>query len=315
MPVAVFESTPPILLGLLLSAGTAAPVATGNDESVQLTQGSPIVDSHWLTRKAPGPPMVLLPAGRFQMGSSDEDALAAYLQCQREPWAHRCEPTMFGDELPPRVITLSAYWIDRSEVTVAEYRRCVDLGRCQAPPYESGASRFARADFPVSLVTWNDARRYCEFRGARLPTEAEFERAARGTRARSYPWGEYYNSHFANHGRLGWDRTSDVDGFAELAPVGSLPWGATPEGIQDLAGNVAEWVSDRYQSPYDLADTVNPKGPSDNRLPRVVRGGGYESAAAWLRGAARTPVAEDTRSPSIGFRCARSEHPAATATH
>jgi formylglycine-generating enzyme required for sulfatase activity len=248
------------------------------------------------------------------MGSSGEDALAAYLQCQREPWAHRCEPTMFGDELPPRVITLSAYFIDRTEVTVAAYGRCVELGRCQAPPYESGAARFARADFPVSLVTWDDARRYCEFRGARLPTEAEFERAARGTRARTYPWGDLYNSHFANHGRLGWDRTSDTDGFAELAKVGSLPWGATPEGIADLAGNVAEWVSDRYQSPYDLADTADPRGPSDNRLPRVVRGGGYESGAAWLRGAARTPVAEDTRSPSIGFRCVRSERVTAPAT-
>jgi formylglycine-generating enzyme required for sulfatase activity len=169
-----------------------------------------------------------------------------------------------------------------------------------------GAARFAQPRYPVSLVTGEDARRYCAFRGARLPSEAEFERAARGPLGRRYPWGELYNSRVSNHGRLGWDRSASLDGYAELAQVGSFPAGATPEGVLDLAGNVAEWVADRYQAPYDLKDTHNPQGPNDSRLPRIVRGGSYESGAAWLRGATRVPVGEEARAPTIGFRCARS---------
>jgi formylglycine-generating enzyme required for sulfatase activity len=242
------------------------------------------------------------------MGSSSEDALQAFLQCKQEPWGHRCEPTQFANETPPRTITLSGYWLDRTEVTVRDYRRCVEVGRCRAVRYASGARRFANAHFPVSLVRWEDAASYCRFRGGRLPSEAEFERAARGTAGRVYPWGDLYNSKLSNHGKLGWNPSSDGDRHQELAPVGSFGSGASPEGIYDLAGNVAEWVSDRYLAPYDISQKVDPLGPSDNRLPRVVRGGSFESGAAWLRGAARVPVAEDSQAPTIGFRCARSQH-------
>ena len=97
------------------------------------------------------------------------------------------------------------------------------------------------------MITFDDAKRYCAFRGGRLPTEAEFERAARGPARRAYPWGQNYNPKLSNHGRLGVDTTDPNDGFSELAPVGSFPDGATPEGILDLAGNAAEWTADAFE--------------------------------------------------------------------
>jgi formylglycine-generating enzyme required for sulfatase activity len=256
--------------------------------------------------------MVLIRRGVFLMGSSGDEALHAYFLCHTEPWAHRCDPSMFANEGPPRSITLSDFWLDRTEVTNESYQRCVDAAVCNAPPDGAGAASFRKPQYPVTLVTWNDAQTYCRFRDARLPTEAEFEFAARGRGTRIYPWGNLYNSKVSNHGRFGWDSSDDSDGYSTLAAVGSFPWGATPQGILDLAGNAAEWVNDHYQAPYDTRDTVNPQGPADPRLPRVVRGGSFESGAAWLRAAAREPIAENTRFPTVGFRCARSriEQPA-----
>jgi formylglycine-generating enzyme required for sulfatase activity len=252
--------------------------------------------------------MILVPAGTFVMGSTGDDVLSALVDCQHEPAGDRCEGTQFADESPPHRVTLSAYFLDRTEVTVAEYGRCVAAGRCRALPLGDGARRFDRPNYPASLVTWDEARTYCAFRGARLPTEAEFERAARGTSGRRYPWGELYNSHASNHGRLAWQPTDDKDGYAELAPVGSFPSGRTPDGFLDLAGNVSEWVSDRYAPQYDDSDVTDPQGPRETSgaPARVVRGGSYESAAPGLRGAARQAEEPGTRRPWIGFRCAKS---------
>lgn len=254
--------------------------------------------------EVPSPSMVLIPEGSFIMGSTPEAVLEAFSVCRREPWGHRCRPTLFGDETPEQNVHLPAYFYDTHEVTVAEYQRCVDARRCRPVAYAAGATRFDRPRFPVSLVTWEDARRYCAFRNARLPSEAEFERAARGQRGRRYPWGDLYNSHASNHGRFGWDPTDAGDGYAELAPVGSFPAGATPEGIFDLAGNVAEWVADRYSAVY--APTASPPRSSAGTGGRVIRGGSYESAAPWLRGAVRRELPPEARAPAFGFRCARS---------
>jgi formylglycine-generating enzyme len=192
-------------------------------------------------------------------------------------------------------VMLSAYYIDRTEVTVAAYRRCVTLGRCAEPPYASGGQRFDRGDYPVTLVSWNDADEYCRFAGGRLPTEAEWERAARGTDGRHFPWGNLYNKRVANHGALGLENgpfslenADDSDGYFELAPVGSFPAGRSPDGIDDLAGNVEEWVADAiddFNARYSAVSEVNPKGAGIG-LFRGVRGGRVPSVpppSAFLR--------------------------------
>ena len=241
------------------------------------------------------------------MGSTDDDVLEALVSCQGEPLGARCEASRFADERPTRIVTLSAYFLDRTEVTVAAHARCVALHRCRPAPFSEGGGRFDRPELPVSLVTWKDAAAYCTFRGGRLPTEAEFERAARGRQGRRYPWGNRFGRHLANHGRLAWAPTDDRDGFAELAPVGAFPAGRTPDGFVDLAGNVAEWVADRYAPGYDPAAVTDPEGPAVTASTplRVVRGGSYESPAAWLRGATRDAAPADLRRPTVGFRCAR----------
>jgi formylglycine-generating enzyme required for sulfatase activity len=261
--------------------------------------------------KSPGSRMIKLRASSFRMGSEVGDVLEAVAECAKEPLGERCREEMFSDELPRHVVRLSAYWLDRTEVTVKDYRRCVALHRCKAVPYREGAKRFDRPSYPVSLVTFSDAEDFCRFRGARLPTEAEFERAARGQKGRRYPWGELYNSHVANHGRLGLDPSDDSDGYAELAPVGSFPDGRTPEGFLDLAGNVAEWIADFYAPGYPDGPASDPHGPSlgGNVSGHVVRGGHFSAAAPWLRGAARSSADAATRSPTLGFRCARSDGP------
>src|SRR5262249_37814150 len=137
-----------------------------------------------LTLVAPASSMILVGRSTFEMGSSSDEAVAAIAECRRLAPLGRCNPADYADEVPAHKVTLSAYWLDRMEVTVADYARCVAVSRCSPPPLGDGARRFDRPRFPVSIVTWSDARDYCAFRGARLPTEAEFERAARGVSRR-----------------------------------------------------------------------------------------------------------------------------------
>jgi formylglycine-generating enzyme len=228
-----------------------------------------------------------------ELGSNEAEVLAALMRCKREPLPERCDETSFVGETPTHPEDVGGIWMARTEVSVAEYGRCVAAGRCRPPGYEGGGLRFARPHLPVTLVAFDDARRYCAFRGGRLPTEAEFERAARGPRRRAYPWGNTWHGKLANHGRSGVDSSDDSDGFAELAPVGSFPDGATPEGVLDLAGNVEEWTADRFSPTYG-----SPPGSE-----RAVRGGSYLSPASFLRGAARTGKPPETREPTLGFRC------------
>ena len=260
-----------------------------------------------LSLRAPGPTMILVSAGAFAMGSTGDEMVAALADCTKEMQGHLCDARLFADEGPLRTVSLSAYYLDRLEVTVAEYGRCVTASRCRPLPLSQGGRRFDRPSYPATLVTWEEAREFCEFRGARLPTEAEFERAARGPLGRRFPWGDLYNSRASNHGRYAWTSADASDGFLELAPVGSFPAGKTPDGFMDLAGNVSEWTADRYAPEYDVLDVKNPQGPSGSSASpaRVVRGGGFDTAAPWLRGAARIAAEPNSRQPSTGFRCAR----------
>jgi len=267
--------------------------------------------------RARGSRMIRVPPSEFVMGSTSTEIVDATVLCEREPLAATCDERSFADESLAHRVRLSGYFLDRREVTVAEFDACVRVGRCKAPPYERGAQRFKQPNFPVTLVTWDDAQAFCAFRGARLPTEAEFERAARGPAGRRFPWGQLPNAHVANHGRLGIDSTDDADGFSELAPVGSFNAGRTPDGFLDLAGNVSEWVQDRYATQYPDAEQSDPQGPDATQATsaRVVRGGSYESPMAWLRGAARGAYLPTERRPSLGFRCARSQQLENQQTH
>ena len=260
--------------------------------------------------RAKGSRMIRVPASEFFMGSTEGDVVDSTVLCEREPLATTCDEQTFANELIRHHVKLSGFFLDRTEVTVADYEACVRVGRCKEPPYDLGARRFERANFPVTLVTWEDARDFCEFRGARLPTEAEFERAARGPTGRRFPWGELANGRLANHGRLGLDTSDASDGFLELAPVGSFRAGRTPDGFLDLAGNVAEWVFDRYATQYPDQEVSDPLGPDATTATsaRVARGGSYDSPLAWLRGATRAAFLPSERRPTLGFRCARSQH-------
>lgn len=246
-----------------------------------------------LALRAPASRAVYLRPLAFDMGSTQDEAQSAFERCKREPLPERCDETSFDNETPVHPECVAGFWMSRTEVTVAEYARCVRVGRCRAAAFEGGAARFAEPRFPVTLVTFEDAQRYCAFRGGRLPSEAEFERAARGAGRRVYPWGYAYHGKLSNHGRAGVDTTDASDGFAELAPVGSFPDGATPEGIFDLAGNAAEWTADAYAPTYGATPTHE----------RVIRGGSFASDAAHVRGAARAAKSPETREPTLGFRC------------
>ena len=250
--------------------------------------------------------MVRISQSRFEMGSTAKEVVDAFGQCGREPHGRRCRLEEFSHERPVRRVTLATFRIDRFEVSVRDYRNCVRVGRCQPVPRRGRARRFERAELPMTLVRWQDANDYCSFRGARLPTEAEFERASAGPHRRKYPWGALYDSRLGNHGRLATDRTDSADGYRELAPVDSFREGSTPNGITNLSGNASEWVWDRYAVEYDRQDVINPKGPISSAASafRVVRGGSYTSARTSLRSTARDYAAPTDRALDRGFRCA-----------
>jgi formylglycine-generating enzyme required for sulfatase activity len=253
---------------------------------------------------------VRVAAGSFVMGSSPDELGLVLEQCRKEILSGFCEDALreFQNQLPAHDVSLSAYMIDQREVRVDEYARCVAAGACNPPSFAPGDARFDRAPFPVTHVRWEDARAYCAWAGGRLPTEAEWEFAARGSGDRQYPWGNVFNPHLCNHGALAPDDTDGSDGFTGLAPVGSFPDGATPSHLMDMAGNVAEWVSDYYEPDpetrmgYPPGSQSNPTGPTTG-VEHVIRGGSYANGAAWMRAAWRGST-DLVASPHIGVRCA-----------
>ena len=220
--------------------------------------------------------MVLLyvPAGEFIMGSEDGD----------------------GDESPVHSIYLDAYWIDQTEVTNEQYRLCVEAGVCDEPTsYYFGKDNYT--NHPVVFVGWDDANDYCTWAGRRLPTEAEWEKAARGTDSRTYPWGnESPSSNLLNYNR-------NVDG---TTPVGSYPAGASPYGALDMGGNVWEWVGDWYdKSYYEISPEENPTGAESGKY-RILRGGARNSNEKYVGAAYRNNSTPAHTSYNGGFRCALS---------
>lgn len=219
--------------------------------------------------------MVLIPAGEFLMGA--EDGLP--------------------DMRPMHRVYLSTYWLDRHEVTNQQYRHCVESGGCGAPKDQSAYDDPMLADHPVTNVTWAQARHYCGWLGKRLPTEAEWEKAARGIDGRLYPWGNSDEVVKARP-RLA-ERAKNG-----TAPVGTMEFAQSPYGVADLVMNVSEWVNDWYAEDfYRLSSGRDPQGPARGSF-RVLRGGEQSERPLELRASYRGWDDMTYWGPSLGFRCA-----------
>ena len=200
-----------------------------------------------------------------------------------------CHP----DEYPAHQVTLAGFELDRVEVTQAAYAKCVQTHKCTA--LASGPVA-ASPSLPVTGVSFAQAQAYCAFRGKRLPTEAEWEKAARGTDERVYPWG----THVPDCAIANWS----LCGGQSRAAAGLA--GASPYGAADLAGNVWEWVADFYAPDYyDQSPAADPQGPASGGT-RVIRGGSFQTGPDLLRASARAWVDPSATYDSVGFRCARS---------
>ncbi len=235
----------------------------------------------------PDSEMVLVPKGEFVMGSMMEDIewTARYF--------HSESLEFYRDETPVQNVLLGDYHIDKYEVSVTHYRKyLVETGKPK-PKYLDN-SRFNPENHPVVGVTWQEASDYCQWAGKRLPTEAEWEKAARGTDARRYPWGNDPDNKKGNvRGR--------DDGYRYTSPVGVFPEGRSPYGAMDMAGNVWEWTRDWYL-PYPGNDQKN---EMFGRQFKVLRGGSWNSNLDLARAALRGKALPDQRQNYIGFRCVR----------
>ena len=285
-----------------------APTGVSTIEEISSKESTSLPEGNVAPETTPSPQligsgedeMVLVPAGEFTMGRSAKDEFTG---CQE--LGQDCQLSAFMDEEPVHKVVLDAFSIDKTEVTNALYKACEDQGAC-TPPQESNSNTQssyygnpAFDDFPVIYVTWDQARIYCEWRGARLPTEAEWEKAARGTDGRTYPWGEKIDETFANFNYSVGDTTA----------VGSYENGKSPNGAHDMAGNVWEWVADWYSDTYyGRSPAENPPGPASGDL-RVLRGGSWGLVGLSVSTSYRYARDPAESGPDLGFRCAKDANP------
>ncbi|NDJ78429.1 MAG: formylglycine-generating enzyme family protein [Chloroflexi bacterium] len=244
-------------------------------------------------RAIAGVPFVYVPAGCFMIGSADGDP----------------------DELPRREVCLSAYWIGQTEVTNAQYRRCVGAGVCAPPHDQTFYDDPAYADHPVVFVDWFQAEAFAAWIGGGLPTEAQWEYAARGPESRDYPWGENFDGTRLNWCDsacgYGWRASGWDDGYSGTAPVGSYPDGASWVDALDMVGNVWEWTADAYDPDYyaTLPDgALDPVSAATVEW-RTVRGGSYASSRQYVRAASRDWDSPNLRFVVMGFRVVREDMP------
>jgi formylglycine-generating enzyme required for sulfatase activity len=219
-----------------------------------------------------GATVVRIPAGEFSMGSPEGEGES--------------------DERPQHAVDLSEFLIDKTEVSWRQFQKFAEATGSQLPRTPIWG---IRDHYPVSFVLWEEAKQYCEWVGGRLPTEAEWEKAARGTDAQRYPWGNDWKP-LCN---------SISGGLHQLEAVGSYPGCVSPYGVLDMSGSMWEWTADRYaEDYYHEAASRDPRGPDSGRL-RVMRGGAWMSQPLWLRAAYRAKRAPTSRNADHGFRCAQ----------
>ena len=260
------------------------PSLSPNNTTIQMLAGD--VDHNLIYLSKGNTDMVLIPSGSFRMGSYDApDGMPIY-----------------GDELPDHVVSVDSFYIDTCEVTNSQYAAFMSATGHAAPLYWSDP-RFTGNDKPVVGVTWNDAVAYCNWIGKRLPTEAEWEKAARGGQvSREFPWGNELNRNYANYAGI-----EGIDVWYDTAPVRSFA--PNDYGLFDTVGNAYEWCSDYYDFfYYTVSETNNPQGPSEEQPTRSLRGGScYDGFfPSYLRSATRysyDPATIETKDAIIGFRC------------
>jgi formylglycine-generating enzyme required for sulfatase activity len=224
-----------------------------------------------------GAPMVLIPAGEFTMGSDKGD----------------------DDEQPIHKVFIDSFYIDKFEVTNGRFAKFVEAIQSEPPwGFADKETPVVRPDQPVRWVNWMDAIGYCLWSGKRLPTEAEWEKAARGPDARLYPWGN--DPPTPAHAVFGLKEGSDT-----VSAIGNRDKGKSPYGVHDLAGNLYEWTTDWYDEEfYSKNPAINPKGPLEGTA-KVQRGGSYINGAYRLRSSFRTKGNPTEHDPNVGFRCAQ----------
>jgi formylglycine-generating enzyme required for sulfatase activity/tRNA A-37 threonylcarbamoyl transferase component Bud32 len=269
LPAPTSTSVPP--------TNTPAPTSTSRPTSTKIPP-TPIPSVTQISPKD-GMVMVYIPEGEFLMGSEEG----------------------YDDESPEHSVYLDAFWIDQTGVTNEMYAKCVaDNGACTQPRGTDHFENPSYANHPVVNVNWDMARTYCEWAERRLPSEAEWEKAARGTEGRTYPWGEGISCGEANY-------VSSCVG--DTTPVGSYESGKSPYGVYDMAGNVMEWVNDWYgETYYQSSPSLNPLGPNSGEY-RVLRGGSWYANYNYTRSAYRYWSVPSITYNFLGFRCSRDTSP------
>ena len=226
-----------------------------------------------------GREMIEIPEGPIKMGTKDGDY----------------------DEAPEHQVYLSTYYMDKYEVTQGEYERFVKAtkrGKPFVPVFDDDPAKILKPELAAMGMSWLDAVAYCQWAGKRLPTEAEWEKAAKGEGNRKYPWGDTLDSRHAN-------LDGDEDGYKYLAPPGKFEAGRSVYGLYDMSGNVAEWVADTYDDKYYSKSTYrNPKGQEEGQN-RVIRGGSWRESPTGARVSKRFQAKMWRTDATIGFRCAK----------
>ncbi len=267
-PVLVLVTIPALVIAALAWSGRAQDSA--RDDAPMRPNPIPEVNG-----------MVFVPAGEFVMGSTAEQLVKM----------------AEVDEFPQRSVFVDDFYIDIHEVTNAQYKVYLDSTLVEAPPkWINGNYGLGEDGFPVISVSFDEATAYAKWVGKRLPTEPEWEKAARGTDGRVFPWGDSFNRALANNGE-------------HLMPIMSFPGGVSPYGCWDMAGNAAEWVNGRYEAYPRGPNDVVPRGVPDrnegfSKDRRVYRGGSWNTFSKYLRCANREHTSPGKRWVYVGFRCA-----------